>query len=40
VLIYSLFFILPQYAFWLFLLMGILVFFTAGQRIVWAYRNI
>jgi phosphatidylglycerophosphate synthase len=40
VLIYSLFFILPQYAFWLFLFMGILVFFTAGQRIVWAYRNI
>jgi len=40
VLIYSLFFILPQYAFWLFLLMGTLVFFTAGQRIVWAYRNI
>jgi phosphatidylglycerophosphate synthase len=40
VVIYSLFFIFPEQVFWLFLLMGILVFYTAGQRIVWAYRNI
>lgn len=37
-LFYALFFMLPQYVFWLFVVMGVLVFFTASQRMVWAYR--
>lgn len=40
ILFYSLFFLLPAYVGWLMLLMGILVFFTAGQRVVWAYRTL
>ncbi len=37
---YTLFFLLPGWVAWLFLLMVLLVFFTAGQRIWWAYRNV
>jgi phosphatidylglycerophosphate synthase len=37
---YALFFILPQHIHWLFWIMGVLVFFTAGQRFWWAARNL
>jgi phosphatidylglycerophosphate synthase len=40
ILFYSLFFLLPGYTAILFATMAVLVFFTAGQRVVWAYRNI
>jgi phosphatidylglycerophosphate synthase len=37
---YTLFFLLPGQVAWLFGLMALLVFFTAGQRIWWAYRHV
>lgn len=37
---YTLFYLLPNYVEYLFGLMAVLVLFTAGQRIVWAYRNL
>jgi phosphatidylglycerophosphate synthase len=40
ILLYSLFFIVPAFVGWLMLLMGVLVLFTAGQRVVWAYRTL
>ncbi len=40
ILFYSLFFLLPAYVGWLMLLMGVLVLFTAGQRVLWAYRTL
>ena len=37
---YTLFFLLPGQVAWLFGVMALLVFFTAGQRIWWAYRHV
>jgi phosphatidylglycerophosphate synthase len=37
---YTLFFLLPGQVAWLFGLMALLVFFTAGQRIWWASRHV
>jgi phosphatidylglycerophosphate synthase len=37
---YTLFFLLPGQVTWLFGLMALLVVFTAGQRIWWAYRHV
>jgi hypothetical protein len=37
---YTLFFLLASQVSYLFLLMALLVFFTAGQRIWWAYHNV
>jgi hypothetical protein len=37
---YTLFFLLPGYTAWLFCVMALLVFFTAGQRIWWAWRHV
>lgn len=35
---YSLFFLLPQYVFWIFLIFSALVFLTVVQRLIWAYK--
>ncbi|MBX3001215.1 MAG: CDP-alcohol phosphatidyltransferase family protein [Caldilineaceae bacterium] len=40
VIFYSLFFLMPGLVHLLFWIMGMLVFFTAGQRIWWAWRNL
>jgi hypothetical protein len=40
VIFFSLFFLLPGIVHLLFGIMGALVFFTAGQRIWWAWRNL
>ncbi len=40
VIFFSLFFLLPGYISALFALMGVLVFFTAGQRLWWAWHNL
>jgi phosphatidylglycerophosphate synthase len=40
VIFFSLFFLLPGLVHLLFFSMGLLVFFTAGQRIWWAYQNL
>lgn len=40
IVFYSLFFLLSAYTAYLFAVMGILVFFTAGQRVVWAYKHL
>ena len=40
ILLYSLFCIFPGYTPYLFALMAILVFVTAGQRVWWAWRNL
>ena len=40
VVFFSLFYLLPEYITALFALMGILVFFTAGQRFWWAWHNL
>jgi phosphatidylglycerophosphate synthase len=40
IVFYSLFFLLPAYTTVLFTVMAILVFFTAGQRLVWAYKHL
>lgn len=40
ILFYSLFFLLPNYIAYLFATMALLVLFTAGQRVWWAYRNL
>ena len=40
ILFYSLFLIMPGYLRELFLLFALLVFFTAGQRVSWAWRNL
>ena len=40
ILFYTLFYLLPGYIAYLFVIMGLLVLFTAGQRIWWAYRNL
>lgn len=37
---YTLFFLMPWAIGYLFLLMAVLVLFTAGQRLVWGYRNL
>ncbi len=38
--IYSLFFVLPQHIFWLFIIFSALVFLTVIQRLIWAKRNL
>lgn len=40
ILFYCLFFIVPSYLAVLYAAMAALVFFTAGQRVWWAYRNL
>lgn len=40
ILVYSLFFLLPAYVGTLFWIFAALVLFTAGQRVVWAARNL
>jgi phosphatidylglycerophosphate synthase len=40
ILLYTLFFLMPGLVGHLFLIMAGLVLFTAGQRVVWAYRNL
>lgn len=40
IVFYTLFYLLPGYVAYLFVIMGALVLFTAGQRIWWAYRNL
>ncbi len=40
ILFYCLFFIVPSYLAVLYAVMAALVFFTAGQRVWWAYRNL
>ena len=40
IVFYSLFFLLPAYTAALFTVMAVLVLFTAGQRVAWAYRHI
>jgi phosphatidylglycerophosphate synthase len=40
ILLYSLFFLLPGLVGGLMMLMGVLVLFTAAQRVVWAYRTL
>ena len=40
ILFYCLFFLAPPYLATLYAVMAVLVFFTAGQRIWWAYRNL
>ena len=37
---YALFFLLPEYIFWLFLAFSGLVFITIAQRMIWAKRNL
>ena len=37
---YSLFFILPNYLFWIFLVFSALVFLTVVQRLIWAYKTL
>ena len=37
---YSLFFVLPQYVFWLFIVFGVLVFITVIQRLIWARKTL
>jgi phosphatidylglycerophosphate synthase len=39
IVFYTLFYLLPAQISWLFAVMAILVFFTAGQRLWWAWRN-
>lgn len=38
IVFYAAFFLFPNYLALLFVLMAVLVFFTAGQRLVWVYR--
>ena len=38
--IYSLFFVLPQYIFWIFIIFSALVFITVIQRLIWAYKTL
>ena len=38
--IYSLFFVLPQHIFWLFIILSALFFLTVIQRLIWAKRNL
>jgi phosphatidylglycerophosphate synthase len=40
VVFYTLFFLLPEQIAWLFGVMAVLVFVTAGQRVWWAWRNL
>lgn len=40
IIFYTFFLLLPGSVGWLFLVMAVLVLFTAGQRIWWAYRNL
>lgn len=40
IVFYTLFYLLPDYIAYLFVIMGALVLFTASQRIWWAYRNL
>lgn len=40
VLFYTLFYLMPSYVPWLFGLMAVLVFITAGQRVWWAWRRL
>ncbi len=40
IIFYCLFFLVPSYLAILFVTMAVLVFFTAGQRVWWAYRNL
>ena len=40
IVFYSLFFLLPSYTAYLFAVLAVFVFFTAGQRVAWAYANI
>ncbi|MBE2237869.1 MAG: CDP-alcohol phosphatidyltransferase family protein [Caldilineaceae bacterium] len=40
IVFYTLFFLLPAYVGWLFLLMAALVLVTAAQRIWWTYRHV
>jgi len=40
ILLYSLWFLLPAYVGWMFLVMAALVLFTVGQRLWWAYRHL
>ncbi len=40
IIFYCLFFLVPSYLAILFGAMAVLVFFTAGQRVWWAYRNL
>jgi hypothetical protein len=37
---YTLFYLLPSYVGYLFVIFGALVLFTAGQRVWWAARNL
>jgi len=38
--IFSLFFVLPQYIFWIFIIFSALVFLTVIQRLIWAYKTL
>jgi phosphatidylglycerophosphate synthase len=40
IIVYGVFFLFPTYTVWLFSIFGMLVFFTAFQRVVWAKRNL
>lgn len=40
IIVYGVFFLFPTYIVWLLSIFGMLVFFTAFQRVVWAKRNL
>jgi phosphatidylglycerophosphate synthase len=40
IIVYGLFLLFPTYIVWLFSIFGVLVFFTAFQRVVWAQKNL
>jgi len=40
IVVYGIFLIFPTQIVWLFSIFGVLVFFTAFQRVVWAWRNL
>jgi phosphatidylglycerophosphate synthase len=40
IIVYGVFLLFPTYVVWLFSIFGVLVFFTAFQRVVWAKKNI
>jgi phosphatidylglycerophosphate synthase len=40
IIVYGVFLLFPSHIVWLFSIFGVLVFFTAFQRVVWAKRNL
>jgi len=40
IIVYGIFLIFPTQIVWLFSIFGVLVFFTAFQRVVWAWKNL